>query len=426
MLSSASGRTAWQRRLALATVLAAGAVIPSAVTLSPHGCGPLRCESGGTVRWVRPLPGSWLARPGADGTVPAQGEAYAAVGGQIAAVATGLRVQAYQAADGRLRWATVLTGFPAGSAIISLRAWPGVVTAGVAVPTAGGRRRREVVLAAATGRRLHTYPAAPFGGAVSARPGGTVIVGSRAVTSYGRSGAIRWSRPAGPPAQAWQADGDWLYVTVSRGGYASPAPVTALLKINLATGSERVLRPRRGAFAGSLSLAFHGVVLFTGAAGITAYSGSTGHVLWRRPAGLAEGTDPRSSLIYLTAGGGLLGVVPHTGEVETRVEGAAAGSGSGLYGVQGGIVFGLDHGAQGRAWGYDSATQRVVWMSRALPWPHYFVDLSGIGGSTGPRSAEVLLAICARLGTAGPGAAVPCARPELAAVSRSAGPVIPG
>ena len=54
---------------------------------------------------------------------------------------------------------------------------------------------------------------------------------------------------------------------------------------------------------------------------------------------------------------------------------------SGLYGVRGGVALGLDQGPDGDAWGYDVARQRVVWTTPRLPWPHYFVDLSGIGGS---------------------------------------------
>ena len=61
-------------------------------------------------------------------------------------------------------------------------------------------------------------------------------------------------------------------------------------------------------------------------------------------------------------------------------------------------MLGIDHGALGKAWGYGIAAQQVLWTSGPLPWPHYFVDLSGIGGSAPPGPDAVLLAICAELG----------------------------
>jgi hypothetical protein len=44
--------------------------------------------------------------------------------------------------------------------------------------------------------------------------------------------------------------------------------------------------------------------------------------------------------------------------------------------------------------------QRVIWASPALPRPHYFVDLSGIGGSADPDGATVVVAGCAKLARA--------------------------
>ena len=67
----------------------------------------------------------------------------------------------------------------------------------------------------------------------------------------------------------------------------------------------------------------------------------------------------------------------------------------------------------------SGACKRMLWTSGPLPWPHYFVDPSGIGGSTSPSSNELLLAICAELGPApGHGVAQSCLRPELTAVNR--------
>ena len=294
------GSLTWIRRLSFAAVLLVVAVAPgpaagsrSGACTGPGGPGGSGCGSEGTVRWSRLLPGAWVAQPGLLGTTPAHGQAYAALGDQVAALGSGLAVSAYAAGSGQPLWTADLSGFPAGSAIVSVRVWPGVVTAGVRRPAAAGTAaREEVVLAAATGRRIRAYPAAPFGGAVAADATTTVIVGAHAVTRYAnRTGAVLWSRPTGQAAQAWQEDGNFLDVTVAAHGYLGTAPVTALRRINLRTGAERLIRPRAHAFAGTLSLAFDGVVLFTGASGITAYRAATGTRLWHRRAGLPESVD---------------------------------------------------------------------------------------------------------------------------------------
>ena len=435
----ARGSLTWIRRLSFAAVLIVAAVAPGpgAGTRSqpcpglrgpvgPGGPGRAGCGRSGTVRWARLLPGSWIAQNGLLGTTPAQGQAYAALGDRVAAIGSGMTVSAYAARSGQPLWTADLAGFPAGSAIVSVRAWPGVVTAGVGLPAAAGpggparTARKEVVLAAATGRRIRDYPAAPFGGAVAADAAATVIVGAHAVTRYAnRSGAVMWSRPTGQVAQAWQEEGNSLYITVAAGGYLGSAPVTALRRINLRTGAQRLIRPRGHAFTGSLSLAFDGAVFFAGARGISAYSATTGALLWHRRAGLPESIDVTQRRLYLLAGNALVGVDPRTGARLARVSGATAAESAGLYGVRAGAVLGLDHGALGRAWGYDVATQRVSWTSGPLPWPHYFVDLSGIGGSSSPGGDGLLLAVCAQLGPPPqPGAAQTCLRPELTALNR--------
>jgi hypothetical protein len=424
------GWPTWVRRLSFAAILLVAAITPgTAAGWSSLPCQRVRCEDAGTIRWIRPMPGSWTVQNGETGTTPLSGQAYASLDAQIAAVGSGLTVSAYQASTGQRLWTTVLTGFPAGSAITAVRVWPGVVTVGVVPPAPGtpatgggtaagnGQPRAEVVLRASTGRKIRAYPAAQFGGAVAASAATTVVVGPRAVTSYANhTGAMRWSRPTGAVPQAWQVDGGELYMAVAAGGYLGSAPVTALRRINLGTGAQHVVRPRGRSFLGALSLAYQGVVVFSSARWARGYSGTTGRELWHYPTALPDTVDAVAGRLYLISGNTLIGVNPQTGSTLARV---SAASSSGLYGVREGAVLGIDHGALGKAWGYDIAAQQVLWTSRPLPWPHYFVDLSGIGGSAPPGQDAVLLAICGRVTAQAAGTAVPrCARPELAVLNR--------
>jgi outer membrane protein assembly factor BamB len=360
-------------------------------------------------RWAVPLPGAWQA--GTGGTVPAIGQAYVAVGGGIAAVGDGLTLTAFALSDGRQLWQTTLDG-PAGGSITSVRAWPGAVTAGILA--AGGRSRTEAVVAAASGDQLRHYPAAVFGGAVSASLATTVVVGRNGVTSYdNKSGHVRWYHATGQN-QSWRVDGTTLYVTQSRGGYLGSAPVTALQVMNLTSGAERPLSSPLGQpFSGTLAVAADGVALFASAGGVTAYSGSTGATLWSKAGSVPEGTDPARGLVYLTSTGTMLtGVDPLTGQVKTSVSGSAANGAAQMYVVRGGVALGLAGGANGDAWAYDVAAGRVTWTSPSLPWPHYFSDLSGLGGSAAVSSDSdvVVIAACPQLSSAGA-----CPDPELAA-----------
>jgi len=354
------------------------------------------------VRWVAPLPGSWDVVPGLTGTVPASGLAYVSVGDGVAAVGAGLTVTVYSARTGALRWQTTLAGFQAGAAIVSVRTWPGEVTAGVSYSDSGaarGPQRTEVVLSDPAGAQTGRYPAAAFGGAVAGSPAYTVVAGATAVTGYDNAtGHVLWRRPTGQAEQAWRTDGDSLYVADSAGGFVGSAPVTAVRKIDLATGTELLVRPLEGlSFRGTLSAASDGVVLFTSAAGVTAYSGTTGATLWTIPGAVPEGTDPRAQRIYLTRGTSLIGVSPQTGQISSTASGSAVDGSAGVYVVRGGVALGLDQGASGDAWGYDIAAQRVTQASVGLPWPHYFVDLSGVGGSADPASNLVVISACIRL-----------------------------
>jgi hypothetical protein len=415
----------WVRRLSLAAVLVVAAITPGGRPswgLAAQ-CQTARCGSVGTVQWIRSLPGSWVVQNGMTGTTPERGEAYAALGPGIAAVGLGTTVAAYEARTGQPLWTVALTRFGAGAAVISVRVWPGVVTVGVALPTATGTGggagpvRDEVVLRASTGRVLRVYPAAQFGGAVAASEARTVIVGQRSVTSFAnRTGKVVWSRSTGPVSQPWQVDGDHLYVTVPEGRQAGAA---ALRRIDLNTGAEREVRPRGRAFTGTLSLAFGGVVLFADASAVRAYGETSGRLLWHYPGALPDAVDAAAGRLYLLSGNTLIEVDPGTGRTLAHVAGAAAASSSGLYAVRGGDVLGIDHGAVGKAWGYGVADQQVLWTSRPLPWPHYFVDLSGIGGSAPPGQDAVLLAVCGRVGVQPAASVSPrCIKPELALLNR--------
>jgi hypothetical protein len=409
-------------RAVLVVVLLAVVLIPLPVLASDTPPQPPRCLGTGchaqpesALLWTVGLAGTWSAGPGPattgdGGTVPAVGQAYAAVGGGLAVVGTGLSLTGYTAGTGKQRWRAALSA-PPGTAIVSVRAWPGAVTAGLLAPD--GRTRTEAVIDATTGTVLRRYPAAVFGGAVAASTATTVVIGPAAVTSYNNAtGRVRWQhKTAG--SQSWQTDGQTLYVAESAGGYLSSSPVTALQVINLDTGAERVLSSPVGSpFSGSLAIASGGAVLFASTAGVTAYSGSTGGVLWTRGGAVAEGTDPVAGLVYLTRpDGALIGVDPLTGTVHASVPGTVAGGAGGLYVVRDGVAFGLGSGADGTAWGYDLAAGKVAWTEAALPWPHFFSDLSGLGGSAAAAGEMVIVTTCPHL-AASPGI---CADPELVA-----------
>jgi len=352
------------------------------------------------IRWTRALPGPWQVVPGLTGTVPAAGLAYVSVGDGVAALGAGLTVSGYSARTGAPLWAATLTGFPAGAAIVSVRTWPGEVTAGVSYTSAGHPARTEVVLSGSTGVVSGRYPAGVFGGAVWGSAQDTVIVGPAAVTSYDNgTGRVRWRLATGPVPLAWRADGGTLYLAESASGFAGSAPVTALRQINLATGADVLIRPIEGlSFPGTLSAAFDGAVLFSTAGGVSAYYGTTGAWLWTIGGAVPEGTDPRQQRIYLTRGSSLIAVNPLTGQVTATASGSAVNGSAGLYAVRDGVALGLDEGANGDAWGYDIRAQRVTLTAAGLGWPHYFVDLSAIGGSADPASDLVVIAACAKSG----------------------------
>lgn len=412
------GSVAWMCRGALVAVLlgagASSAQASSAPAGAPAGtCARGSCARAGTIRWQELLPGAYVVNDDSRGTEPVAGEPYAAIGSRVAVFGLGTVVSAYDARLGTPRWTVQLPDLPPDTGIVSARVWPGVVTVGIgAVPGAGSARatQREMVLSAATGRLIRSYPSASFGGTVAADARHTVVVGPGAVTSYNNAnGRVIWTRHTGTVPQRWQLDGGDLFVTVAAGGYLGAQPVTALRRIDLRGGKERIIRPRSGSYAGTLSAALDGVVLFSGSTGVTAYSGSTGGLLWHVAGAIPQAIDAGQQRFYLSAGNGLIGVDPR-GVVASRL------SGSGLYGERDGVAFGLDEGASGGAWGMDTASQRVIWSTSPLPWPHVFVDFSGIGGSADPRSDGIILTACAQadLSVSPPR----CVRPELVVVDR--------
>jgi hypothetical protein len=403
-----AGRSPRKRRWVLAVVLVGVALVPyptlGAIGAPPAASCRLGCRAGsvpGMVSWTAPLSGAWDVVAGLTGTTPASGLAYTSVGDGVVAVGTGLSVTGYSASTGQQRWQLTLTGFAAGSAIVSVRTWPGEVTAGVSYPAAKGHAagRTEVVISDPAGLVTGRYPAAAFGGAVAGSAQDTVVVGPDAVTSYDNTtGRVRWQRPTGSVTQAWRTDGSYLFMTMAAGGVLGSAPVTALRKIDMATGTELTVTPLEAlSFRGTLSAAFDDVLLFTSAARVTAYSGTSGAELWTIGGAVPEGTDPARHRIYLTRGSNIIGVDPQTGRITATASGSAVDGSAGVYVVRNGVALGLDQGANGDAWGYALAAQRVTVASAGLPWPHYFVDLSGIGGSADPASRMVVIAACSQL-----------------------------
>ncbi len=404
------------RRVLLAAVLLAVLAFPVSGLVSDGQPQPTACRGCGGAqpaalqRWAVPLPGAWLT--GGTGTVPAGGQGYVAVGGGIAVLGDGLTLTAFALGDGSQLWQMTLNA-PVGASIMSVRAWPGVVTAGILA--ANGRTRTEAVVASSTGAELRHYPAGLFGGAVAASLATTVVVGRDGVTSYdNKNGRVRWYHPTGQN-KPWRVDGTTLYVAESAHGYLGSSPVTALRVMNLESGAERPLSSPLGQpFSGTLAIVTDGVALFASAGGVTAYSGTTGGTLWTRAGSVPEGIDPAQRLVYLTSGGTTLtGVDPLTGQVKTLISGSSADAAGAMYVVRDGVALGLDSGANGDAWAYDVVADRVTWTSPSLPWPHYFSDLSGLGGSAAVSGdgGDVVIAACPH-----PAASAGlCADPELVA-----------
>jgi hypothetical protein len=409
------GSATWARRGLLAVVLLGAAIIPGrATSQAARHCAGYTCKAAGSILWTKRLPGSWVVQNGVGGTVPGTGQAYAASAGTLAVLGYGTKVTGYQARTGRRAWHTALAGFPPGSAIVSVRAWPAAVAVGVSVPAGSAGQVREEVILTAAGRQLRSFPAAEYGGAVRADRASTVIIGRGAVTSYANStGRVLWRRSTGNLAQTWLVSGPYLYLAQTAGGSVSSAPVTALRRIDLLDGAQRVIRPARDTFEGTLTAIAGGVILFSGGNGLSAYDSENGLLRWHRAGAVPELVDSGRQLAYIESGTGLVALNLRTNRTQGRhIPPVSAG----LFAIRDGVGLGLDQGILGAAWGYNMASRRVVWSSAGLPWPHFFADLTGLGGSVSSGSVVTLLTICPSAGAPARGGSAACRQPELAAV----------
>ncbi len=143
--------------------------------------------------------------------MPAFGQqAYVAVGGGVAVLGTGLSVTGYALSHGKQLWQTTLSA-PDGTVIMSVRAWPGVITVGLLAP--GGRARTEVVLNATTRRGAAALP-----GRGVRRRGHGIRGDDRHRRPRHRDQLQQRDRPRPlaaqdrPAGQSWQADGQTLYL----------------------------------------------------------------------------------------------------------------------------------------------------------------------------------------------------------------------
>src|SRR5258708_4392865 len=186
-----------------------------------------------------------------------------------------------------------------------------------------------------------------------------------------------WRVRTGAADQAWRVAGGKLYLTVSTQGETGTSPVPAVRQISLGPGTGRLIRPCGRSFDGALSAVTDEVLVFAGAGGLSMYSVASGRLTGRRAGAVVEGIDPVASVLYVDIAGGLRGIDPITGQDEP---GMAMPGSAATYGVRAGVALGLDSGGSGAAWGYSIAHRKVVWTAGPLRWPHFFVDLSGLGG----------------------------------------------
>ena len=276
----------WLRRGCFAAILLGLAVAPGPASAA-RPCDTRLCQAAGQARWTEPAARLVGGRAGAGRHTPAQaGEAYAAIGRQLAVVGLGDVVQAYRASTGSPLWiSSAGSGFGDGAQIVAVRSWPKVITAGVSVPgrsPGAASTRGEVVLSAASGLIL-VLPSGPV-----RRRGERGRGPHRDRRDYGgdllqqpdRRGAV--SRPIGAAAQAWKTDGNEVYLTgrprlPERGAGARVAQGKPAHRGAAADPAAGPVVPGRA------DRAIGGVLVFTGPRGSIAYSGSTGAWLSRAP-----------------------------------------------------------------------------------------------------------------------------------------------
>ena len=291
---------------------------------------------------------------------------------------------------------------------MSVRTWPGEVTAASPTPGPGIWSAPRWSISGLTGTESGRYPAAVFGGAVGGSALYTVIVGPTAVTSYDNAtGRVRWRLATGPVPQAWRTDGR----DAVRGRIRRRVPGFGA---GHRAAPDRPARPARRSSSGrwrdSRSPA-------RSAPRSTAWCCSprgrgdrvrrhdrSVAVVHRR--GGARGLPTRAAADLPDPGSNLIAVDPLTGQVTATVSGSAVTGRRAC--TWSGTVWrsGSTRAPNGDAWGYDIGAQRVTLAAAGLPWPHYFVDLSGVGGSADPASNLVVIAACTQLAPSSP------ARPE--------------
>ena len=388
------------------------------------GPGPCPAWSGGRPR----CRGRGTSVPGLTGTVPASGLAYASVGDGVAAVGVGLTVYGYSSRDRRAgvaghadrlpgrcrhRVRAHLAGRGNRGRLLPARGQPGAPSAprwsspmrrarpDRDRPVPGGHVRRGGRRAARIHRRRRRHRgdelrqrdgACPL--AAAHRPGRAGVAYRRQLALRGRiSRRVRGLGPGHRAAPDRPGHGGRAHRPAARGPLVRRHAQHRLRRrgaVLLGGRGDRVRRHHRSPAVvqppGPCRKA-----PTTVRAGSTSPRDPTWSASTRKPAGSRRPPQaPRS-----------------TGRPGCTWSGAAWRSGSTRAGT-------------GMPGAYDLAVQRVTLAAAGLPWPHYFVDLGGVGGSADPASDLVIIAACTQLAPSSP------PQPSASASSGSApGPPLP-
>jgi hypothetical protein len=120
-------------------------------------------------------------------------------------------------------------------------------------------------------------------------------------------------------------------------------------------------------------------------------------------------------VLYANVAGTITGIDPLALQNEVADQGASMPSG--FYSVRAGVAIGLKPGAGGAAWAYSIRKRRMIWTAMPLPWPHFFADPSGLGGSVDQATGMALVVTCAKTGHRAQGTVLgdgrACLRPML-------------